>query len=246
MTLEVRLHFASQAATLYRDACADARALTVAPTVAPDYCTAPPHWLSLAAMTAPLEIVVLAGSPRHRSYTRSLARCIGGVLRRDGARIVQIDLYETPLPPVDPELRGAAGTHPDAGVATLLRAAAAADAYVLATPIYHNSYAGVLKNALDYLSIHDFRYRPVGLVGHGGRSTQAVDHLRQVVRGVLGVSIPTQVCTRDSDYTPAPSDAGFYDVVDTDIQERIERFTRELLLFAEHLRDLRAAAESPR
>ena len=197
-------------------------------------------------MAAPLEIVILAGSPRRRSYTRSLARRIGDVLRRDGARIALIDLHETPLPPVDPELRGAAGTHPDVGVAALLRAAVAADAYVLASPTYHNSYAGVLKNALDYLSIHDFRYRPVGLVGHGGRSTQAVDHLRQVVRGVLGVSIPTQVCTQDSDFAPELGDAGFYDVVDTDIQERIERFAKELLLFAEHLRGLRTAAGSPR
>ena len=197
-------------------------------------------------MVAPLEIVVLAGSPRRRSYTRSLARRVSDVLRRDGARIALIDLHETPLPPVDPDLRGASGDHVDAGVAALLRAAAAADAYVLASPTYHNSYAGVLKNALDYLSIHDFRYRPVGLVGHGGRSTQAVDHLRQVVRGVLGVSIPTQVCTQDSDYAPAPGDVGFYDVVDIDIQARIERFAKELLLFATHMRGLRAEASSLR
>ncbi len=55
-------------------------------------------------------------------------------------------------------------------------------------------------------------------------------------------SIPTQVCTQESDYAPATGDAGVYDVVDTDIQERIERFTKELLLFAEHLRGLRTAA----
>lgn len=196
-------------------------------------------------MAAPLEIVVLAGSPRGRSYTRSLARHISGVLQRDGARVGLIDLHETPLPPLDLELRGRAGNHPDAGVAMLQRLAAAADAYVLASPTYHNSYTGVLKNALDYLSIRDFRYRPVGLVGHGGRSTQAVDHLRQVVRGVLGVSIPTQVCTRESDFAAEPGEAGFYGVVDTDILQRIERFARELLLFAEHLRDLRSAAGAP-
>ncbi|MHA1601336.1 MAG: NADPH-dependent FMN reductase [Alphaproteobacteria bacterium] len=193
-------------------------------------------------MTAPLEIVILAGSPRRHSYTRSLARRIGDVLSRDGARIGLIDLHEMPLPPLNPELRGAPDEHPDANVARLLRLAAAADAYVLASPTYHNSYAGVLKNALDYLSIHDFRYRPVGLVGHGGRSTQAVDHLRQVVRGVLGVSIPTQVCTQDTDYAAEPGQSGFYDIVDTDITERVERFAKELLLFAEHMRGLRAVA----
>ena len=194
-------------------------------------------------MAPPLEIVVLAGSPRRLSYTRSLAHRIGDELRRDGARVGLIDLHETPLPPLDIELRAAPGDHPDAGVAALLRLAATADAYVLASPTYHNSYAGVLKNALDYLSIRDFRYRPVGLAGHSGRSTQAVDHLRQVVRGVLGVSIPTQVCTRESDYAAEPGESGFYEIVDSDIQERIARFAKELLLFAEHMRGLREAAD---
>jgi NAD(P)H-dependent FMN reductase len=191
-------------------------------------------------MPTPLHVLVLAGSPRRRSYTRGLARHIGEVLRRDGARVSLLDLHETPLPPLDPDLRGGTRPHPDAGVAELLRRAAAADAYVLASPTYHNSYAGVLKNALDYLSIHDFRYRPVGLAAHGGRSTQAVDHLRQVVRGVLGVSIPTQVCTRVSDYADEPGASGFYEIIDREILERIERFASELLLFAQHLRGLRA------
>ncbi len=193
-------------------------------------------------MAKPLEIVVLAGSPRRRSYTRSLARHLCGTLRHGGAQVALIDLYETPLPPLDPDLRGGDRVHPDAGVATLLRLAGTADAYVLASPTYHNSYAGVLKNALDYLSIRHFRYRPVGLASHSGRSTQAVDHLRQVVRGVLGVSIPTQVCTRESDYSAEPGASGFYDIVDADILERSERFAQELLLFAEHMRGLRAAA----
>jgi NAD(P)H-dependent FMN reductase len=195
-------------------------------------------------MAKPLEIVVLAGSPRRQSYTRSLARDICDALRRGGAQVELIDLHETPLPALDPDLRVRQDPHPDAGVSRLQRLAATADAYVLASPTYHNSYAGVLKNALDYLSIRDFRYRPVGLAAHSGRSTQAVDHLRQVVRGVLGVSIPTQVCTRDSDYADEPGSNGFYQIIDADIQERIGRFAKELLLFAEHMRHLRAA-DSP-
>jgi NAD(P)H-dependent FMN reductase len=224
-------HEVSQAATLYKARRGDASVALLRRPAA----------LSNAggAMPSPLDILVLAGSPRRRSYTRGLARQIGDVLRRDGARVNLIDLYDTPLPPLDPDLRASHRRHPDAGVAELLRRAAAADAYVLASPTYHNSYAGVLKNALDYLSIHDFRYRPVGLAAHGGRSTQAVDHLRQVVRGVLGVSIPTQVCTRVSDYAEEPGSSGYYEVMDKEILDRIERFANELLLFAQHLRGLR-------
>jgi hypothetical protein len=52
------------------------------------------------------------------------------------------------------------------------------------------------------------------------------------------------VCTRDSDYSAAPGSNGFYEIIDADIQARIRRFASELLLFAEHMRHLRAA-DSP-
>jgi NAD(P)H-dependent FMN reductase len=191
-------------------------------------------------MSEPLDVVLLARSPRQPSYTRSLARAIGCALEDRDARVHLLDLCATPLPPVVPALRAKRSQHPDPEVARLYRLAEAADAYVLASPTYHNSYAGVLKNALDYLTLRDFRYRPVGLASHGGRSTQAVDHLRQVVRGVLGVAIPTQVCTRESDFSGAPDGDGLYEVRDPDILARIERFSDELVLFARHLAALRA------
>ena len=191
-------------------------------------------------MSEPLDVVLLAGSPRQPSYTRSLARAIGGALEARAVRVHLFDLRAAPLPPMVPELRAKRSQHPDPEVARLYRLAEEADAYVLASPTYHNSYAGVLKNAVDYLTVRDFRYRPVGLACHGGRSTQAVDHLRQVVRGVLGVAIPTQVCTRESDFSGEPGGDGLYQVTDPEILARIERFADELVLFARHLTALRA------
>ena len=193
-------------------------------------------------MAEPTNVLVLAGSPRPISYTRSLARRIGRALDHRGARAHVFDLYETPLPPLDPVLRAQRPGHPDPHVAELYRRAEEAEAYVLASPTYHNSYSGVLKNAIDWLTLRDFRYRPVGLAAHSGRATLAVDHLRIVVRGVLGVAIPTQVCTRDSDYGAEPDDNGLYEVTDPDILARIDRFADELLLFGTHMSALRAEA----
>lgn len=116
----------------------------------------------------------------------------------------------------------------------------AADAFVLGSPLYHNSYSGALKNALDYLGIKHFRKRPVGLASHGGASSQAVDHLRIVVRGVLGIAITTQVCTADADFAEAPGPDGLYAVIDAGIHDRIERFAAELILFGRQLRAVRA------
>ena len=197
-------------------------------------------------MAAPPDILILSGSPRQPSYTRGLARRIEHTLAAHGARVSRLDLFETPLPPLDLALRAKRTQHPDPAVADLFRMAEAADGYVLASPTYHNSYSGVLKNALDYLTLRDMRYRPVGLAAHSGRSTQAVDHLRQVVRGLLGVAIPTQVCTRDADFADAPDADGMFEVTDADILARIERFAGELILFAHHMRALRADMDQPR
>jgi NAD(P)H-dependent FMN reductase len=95
-----------------------------------------------------------------------------------------------------------------------------------------------LKNALDHLTIPCFHLKPVGLASHGGnRGTQAVDHLRIVVRGLLGVAIPTQVCTGADDYKDV-NGLG-YVICSQSIIGRIERFTLELLTFAEHMATVR-------
>ncbi len=191
-------------------------------------------------MSDPFRIVAILGSPRAPSYTRSLGQALVRALTERGARVETLDLRATPLPPMTPELRAQRCDHPDPATARLFRLAEAADAYLLASPVYHNSYSGVLKNALDYLTLRDLRYRPVALASHGGRSTQAVDHLRVSVRGLLGVAIPAQVCTAEADFAEAVGADGLYAVTDGDIQARIARQADELLLFAKHLGALRA------
>jgi NAD(P)H-dependent FMN reductase len=191
------------------------------------------------------QILMLVGSARRASFTRGLARAIGRRLEARGAALTVVDLFETPLPALDLAARAQRAAHPDPAAAHLFRAAETAEAYVLASPVYHNSYSSLLKGALDHLMLRDLRYRPVGLASHGGRSTQAVDHLRQVTRGLLGVAIPTQVCTREDDFAApaAATNPGDYEVQDPDILARIDRFAAELILFARHLRALRAEME---
>ncbi|MEE8172756.1 MAG: NADPH-dependent FMN reductase [Alphaproteobacteria bacterium] len=191
-------------------------------------------------MSRSVNVVAILGSPRAPSYTRSLAVAVIRALEARGAAVETLDLRATPLPPMSPELRAKRCEHPDPEAARLFRLAETADAYLLASPVYHNSYSGVLKNALDYLMLRDLRDRPVALASHGGRSTQAVDPLRIAVRGLLGVAIPAQICTAVSDFSPEPDADGLYAVTDADIQARIARQADELLLFAKHLGALRA------
>lgn len=130
-------------------------------------------------MDRTIQVTVICGSAREVSYTRGLGRRIVRALEGREAAVELLDLRHHALPPMDPHLRRARADHPDPAVGRLFRIAEAADGFVFASPVYHNSFSGVLKNALDYLRIPDVRYKPVGLASHGGASPQAVDHLRQ-------------------------------------------------------------------
>jgi NAD(P)H-dependent FMN reductase len=192
-------------------------------------------------MQLPIHILLLSGSVRLPSYTRTLVGAIENAIAARGAATTLWDPRGRVLPIADPEYHHDPGTNPDKEVQDLFLLAEKCDAFVVASPIYHNSYSGVLKNILDHLAIPQFRYKAVGLASHGGnRSTQAVDQLRIVVRGLQGVAIPTQVCTGSGDYSPA-ANGTVYQLTSQEIADRIERFARELLIFAQSLRVIRSS-----
>lgn len=180
---------------------------------------------------------MLAGSPRQPSYTNSLAAGIATAAVQRGAEVRLIDLSEWILPHADPTTRRSREEAADPNVALLFREAAMAQAFVFASPVYHNSYSALLKNALDWLGLSQVNGKAVGLASHGGRSTQAVDHLRIVTRALLGIAIPTQICTRSADFSPEPAADGRYHLVDPDMLTRRDRFVAQLLRLGAALRD---------
>lgn len=191
-------------------------------------------------MTSPLKVLLISGSSRQPSHTATLVNRIADVLGGFGAETTIWLLSERALPPANPKYHQVPSSHPDPLVRQLVLQAEDAGGIVLASPVYHNSYSGVLKNALDHLSIDQFHRKPVSLAGHGGnRTTQAVDHLRIVVRGLLGVALPSQVCTSNEDFEET---AGVYRVASADIETRVQRMGEELILFAQTLQLLRGRA----
>lgn len=170
--------------------------------------------------------LILNGSASQNSHTSALSQSILDSLSRRRVHAKTISLVSTPLPFADPAFHRNPIDHPDSRVKQLVEQADRTHIFVLLTPIYHNSYSALLKNSLDHLAIKQFAGKIVGLGSHGGnRSTQAVDHLRIVSRGLNAIAIPTQVCTDDSDYRPID---GGYVVYSETILERIERFADEL------------------
>jgi NAD(P)H-dependent FMN reductase len=176
---------------------------------------------------------LLAGSVRKPSHTHALVAAIANRLASAEDATTEVwDLRTRPLPIADPAYHHNPEGHPNADVRAFVGAVASANAIVLATPIYHNGISGVLKNALDHLAIRHFYLKPVGLASHGGSgTTQAVEQMRIITRGLLGHAIATQVCTAEEDYAPSEHGEGL--AVTTQLDDRVSRFCRELAVMAQ-------------
>jgi len=197
-------------------------------------------------IASPPRILVLGGSLNQPSHSSALARSIADALVQRGADLEVFDLAEHSLPIADPRYYRRVGEHPDPEARRLGALASWADAFVLTTPTYHNSYSALLKNALDYLDSGHFEGKPVALTSSGGRQplTHAVDHLRQVVRGIGALAIPSQVATAGPDYR---REGDRYVLESPDALARVDRLAGDLVWYVKRLRrgDEEQAAQLP-
>lgn len=167
-----------------------------------------------------MKVVLLSGSSQKHSHTLALADALAAEIVKNSAEAEVIDIVELELPPPDTDYHKNPEDHPDEKVRSLASKVDQADAVVLLSPVYHNSYSGTLKTALDHLAIKNFVGKPMAFGSHGGnRTTQPIDQLRIVARGLNAIGLPSQVCTTEEDYLET-SDG--YELVAEDIKERIE------------------------
>ncbi|MCA9753648.1 MAG: NAD(P)H-dependent oxidoreductase [Gemmatimonadetes bacterium] len=180
----------------------------------------------MSDLSRPLHIAALCGSLRGaRSTTRRALDVVADEILATGATIDLVDLAALPLP-----FREAPAWEVHAGTVELRDRVARADALLLGTPEYHNSFSGALKNALDLLGADQLRGKLFGLLGVGGGAygaLNALGHLRYVVRGVGGWSLPAQVSV-------ASSGQAFADgrPLDRELDQRLRAFGKELVRFA--------------
>ncbi|WP_380675166.1 NADPH-dependent FMN reductase [Salinigranum sp. GCM10025319] len=127
-------------------------------------------------------VLAVCGSRREESYTRVGLEVALDEAAKAGASTALLDLREVDLPPLDADL----DAEEQGDGARLLAAVDEADAVLLGTPVYHGSYSGVLKNALDYCGFDEFEGKTVGLLAVAGGSfpVTALDHLRSVCRAL--------------------------------------------------------------
>jgi len=171
-----------------------------------------------------LKIIGILGSGSSDSLTRKGMQEVAAQIDTAGMEFELIDLRSEyrQLQNIDDYAEPEAQSQ----TAALRARLAQADGIVLATPVYHGSFSGLLKNALDHLAGDAFANLPVGTLAAGGgpRSPSvACDQLRSVVRALNGWSTPTHVGMTYGDV----SDTGVTD----DLRERIAELVAQLKSF---------------
>jgi NAD(P)H-dependent FMN reductase len=175
----------------------------------------------------PVHVAILCGSLRgEESYTMKALRIAAEEISANGASVDVIDLGALELPFCEAD--DDTPDHP--GTRALKERMKNADAILLGSPEYHNSFSGVLKNALDLLGANELRGKLFGLLGVGGGEMGAVNtlgHLRYVVRGVGGWSLPMQISISNA-YKVFDGDR----LTDPKLEAKVRAFAKELVRFA--------------
>lgn len=140
----------------------------------------------------PPKIVGICGSLSATSTTHRALSLALQAAQEAGGQTQLLDLRPLQLPFAGGDWNPEAW--PDAE--KLAAAIRGADGLIWATPEYHGSFSGVLKNALDLCSISDFEGKVVALLGVAAGqigAIQALSHLRIVARQLHLWALPNQV-----------------------------------------------------
>jgi azobenzene reductase len=177
-----------------------------------------------------MKIMILVGSADADSHSLHLGQAIQSELKALGQDVEFINLVEYGLPLYNRAIERADAF--DEKTRSFLDMSLLMDAFVWITPIYHNSYSAMLKNALDWHHSTKFPGRVVGIASNGGsRSPQAADQLTLVARSQHMMTIPTRVCTDDDeDYDDN------LNLSNESIKARVTKFAGELVDIAEKIR----------
>ncbi|BFH15370.1 NAD(P)H-dependent oxidoreductase [Paenibacillus melissococcoides] len=134
-----------------------------------------------------MRIVCIAGSNHADATSSRLVHYLAARLQEKGHEAEVVELHLLPLPLYNPDV-----DEENANVLRLKKAVKESDAIVLATPEYHGSLSGVLKNALDYLNWDDFNNKVVLSVSSAGGAVgvSSLSHLQTIVRNLHGINCP--------------------------------------------------------
>lgn len=181
-------------------------------------------------------IIALSGSMGLPSRTATAARIALEGAAEAGARTELLTVRDLDLPMFDD--REDSDSYP-LTVASFLETVQRADGFILATPVYHGTISGSLKNALDFLHLagrNAVAGKTAGLVSvaGGGVGTNALNTLDYVARSLRLWTVPTTVAAGGSAFADA-------ELRDRGIAERLRAVGQQVARYGALFAEERAA-----
>ena len=179
-----------------------------------------------------VRIVGIGGSLRPNSYSQIALSLAAQRVEALGAEVEILDLRTMQLPFCNGENEYPG--YPD--VEQLRKAVKQADSLILATPEYHGSVSGVLKNALDLMAFEQLDGKVTGLISVlGGQSnSNALNDLRIIMRWVHAWVIPEHIAIGQVWKAFGPEGK----LLDEKLSQRFDEFAQSLIENTRKLRRL--------
>jgi NAD(P)H-dependent FMN reductase len=133
-----------------------------------------------------VSFLVLSGSMRAGSLNTKLARLAATTIEANGGHVDFASMAEFDMPAYNGDEEDASGT--PTGAEELRRRMEATDAFVIASPEYNGSMAGLVKNAVDWVS----RFRPQPFSGRHAMLVSASPSMVGGNRGLWSLRVPLE------------------------------------------------------
>ncbi len=175
-----------------------------------------------------IKILGINGSMRENSHSARALDIVLTAAEEHGAKTQLLDLRKIALPMYRPE----GSSDDDAAVRDTTEAVNWAEGFVLASPDYHGSMSGAMKNFLDYYWT-EFAGKVFGYIcaSHENGLT-AMDHMRTTVRQCYGWSVPYGVAINGNN----DADQGG-NITNVRIAKRLRMLARDMVVYGTLIKD---------
>ena len=181
-----------------------------------------------------MRILALGGSTRAVSFTWSALQVAARHMETLGCAVRSINVSELSLPPYREERDSCRSPE----IRNLLSEFTVADGFIFASPAYHGSISGALKNVLDYVDLLKSSTppflggKPVAIIAVGQGTIAPVLAARTLVditHALRGLVVPSivAICNGDKAFSPAGQ------LCAPEMRERLTRVADDLNRYCE-------------
>lgn len=168
-----------------------------------------------------LNVLGIGSSMRKDSFGTETLRIILKKVSENGGKTQLLNLFENPLPIYSPD-----NDSDNLSIKKATDLVNWADAFIFATPDYHGSMAGSLKNFLDYFW-SEFAGKTFGyLCSSHEKGLTVMDQMRTAIRQCYGWSLPYGISINSgTDFNERRQ------IINTQLVRRIDSFARDLVVY---------------